>query len=61
MKNRPITYKDAGVNIDNANAAVKQIRGLARATYTPGVLSDIGSFGGMFACDFAGIQNPVLV
>ena len=55
-----ITYKDAGVNIDNANAAVKRIRGLARATYTPGVLSDIGSFGGMFACDF-GMKEPVLV
>ena len=55
-----ITYKDAGVNIDNANAAVKRIRGLARATYTSGVLSDIGSFGGMFACDF-GMKEPVLV
>jgi phosphoribosylformylglycinamidine cyclo-ligase len=55
-----LTYKDSGVNIDNANAAVKRIRGLARATYTPGVLSDIGSFGGMFACDF-GMKEPVLV
>src|SRR5574339_57639 len=57
---RGITYKDAGVNIDNANSAVKRIRTLARATYTPGVLSDIGSFGGMFACDF-GMKEPVLV
>jgi len=56
-----ITYKDAGVNIDNANAAVKRIRGLARATYTPGVLSDIGSFGGMFACAFGDMKEPVLV
>ena len=55
-----LTYKDAGVNIDKANAAVKRIRGLARATYTSGVLSDIGSFGGMFACDF-GMKEPVLV
>jgi phosphoribosylformylglycinamidine cyclo-ligase len=61
MKNRPITYKDAGVNIDNANAAVKRIRDLARPTYTPGVLSDIGSFGGMFACNFEGVKEPVLV
>jgi len=60
MSGSGITYKDAGVNIDNANAAVKRIRGLARATYTPGVLSDIGSFGGMFACDF-GMKEPVLV
>jgi phosphoribosylformylglycinamidine cyclo-ligase len=55
-----LTYKDAGVNIDSANAAVKRIRGLARATYTSGVLSDIGSFGGMFACDF-NMKEPVLV
>jgi phosphoribosylformylglycinamidine cyclo-ligase len=61
MNNSSLTYKDAGVNIDNANAAVKRIRTLARATYTPGVLSDIGSFGGMFACDFQGMQRPVLV
>lgn len=61
MTNRPITYKDAGVNIDEANAAVKKIRVLARATYTPGVMSDIGSFGGMFACNFAGMTEPVLV
>ena len=56
-----ITYKDAGVDIDASNAAKKRIRDLARATFTPGVLSDIGAFGGMFACDFGGIKEPVLV
>src|SRR5256885_1541400 len=56
-----ITYKDAGVDIDASNAAKKRIRELARATFTPGVLSDIGSFGGMFACNFAGMKQPVLV
>jgi phosphoribosylformylglycinamidine cyclo-ligase len=56
-----ITYKDAGVDIDASNAAKKRIRGLARETFTSGVLSDIGSFGGMFACNFAGIKEPVLV
>ncbi len=56
-----ITYKDSGVDIDASNAAKKRIRDLARSTFTPGVLSDIGSFGGMFACDFGGIKNPVLV
>src|SRR5262245_52207759 len=55
-----ITYKDAGVDIDKKMAAIKRVRGLARATYTKGVLSDIGSFGGMFACDF-GLKEPVLV
>jgi len=56
-----ITYKDAGVDIDASNAAKKRIRQLARNTFTPGVLSDIGSFGGMFACNFAGMKEPVLV
>src|SRR5215831_8312849 len=56
-----ITYKDAGVDIDKSNAAKKRIRELARQTFTPGVLSDIGSFGGMFACNFAGMSQPVLV
>jgi phosphoribosylformylglycinamidine cyclo-ligase len=56
-----ITYKDAGVDIDASNAAKKRIRKLARETFTPGVLSDIGSFGGMFACNFSGIKEPVLV
>jgi phosphoribosylformylglycinamidine cyclo-ligase len=56
-----LTYKDAGVDIDASNAAKKRIRQLARDTFTPGVLSDIGSFGGMFACNFAGIKEPVLV
>src|SRR3990167_8726236 len=56
-----ITYKDAGVDIDASNAAKKRIRDLARQTFTSGVLSDIGSFGGMFSCDFGGIKEPVLV
>ena len=56
-----ITYKDAGVDIDKSNSAKKRIRELARQTFTPGVLSDIGSFGGMFACNFAGMSEPVLV
>jgi phosphoribosylformylglycinamidine cyclo-ligase len=56
-----ITYKDAGVDIDASNAAKKRIRSLARETFTPGVLSDIGSFGGMFACNFSGLKEPVLV
>src|ERR1700722_4237360 len=58
---QPLTYKDAGVNIDTFNSAKDRIRNLARSTYTSGVLSDIGAFGGMFACDFAGVAQPVLV
>jgi phosphoribosylformylglycinamidine cyclo-ligase len=56
MASNPLTYKDAGVDIDAFNSAKGKIRDLARSTYTPGVLSDIGAFGGMFACNFAGLK-----
>jgi phosphoribosylformylglycinamidine cyclo-ligase len=54
-------YKASGVDIDAGNEAVRRIRGLARSTFTPGVLSDIGSFGGLFRLDPARHRDPVLV
>jgi phosphoribosylformylglycinamidine cyclo-ligase len=54
-------YKASGVDIDAGNEAVRRIRGLARSTFTPGVLSDIGSFGGLFQFASANFQDPVLV
>lgn len=54
-------YKQAGVDIEAGNEVVRRIRSLARGTFTPGVLSDIGSFGGLFRLDSAGIADPVLV
>ena len=54
-------YRQAGVDIDAGNEVVRRIRTLAQGTYTPGVLSDIGSFGGLFRLDAAGIEDPVLV
>ncbi len=56
-----ISYKDAGVDIDAANVATSRIKELARATFTSNVISEIGSFGGMFRADFAGMQEPILV
>jgi len=41
-------YKASGVDIDAGTETVRRIRGLARSTFTSGVLSDIGSFGGLF-------------
>jgi phosphoribosylformylglycinamidine cyclo-ligase len=41
-------YKSSGVDIDAGNETVRRIKSLARATFTPGVLSEIGSFGGLF-------------
>jgi len=54
-------YRQAGVDIDAGNETVRRIRSLARATFTPGVLSDIGSFGGLFRLDADAFREPVLV
>ena len=56
-----IDYRDAGVDIEAGNETVRRIRSLARATFTSGVLSDIGSFGGLFALDRERYREPVLV
>ena len=50
-----------GVDIDAGNETVRRIKSLARGTFTPGVLSDIGSFGGLFRLDRERYQEPVLV
>ena len=54
-------YKDAGVDIPAADAAKSRIKALARATFSPSVLTEIGSFGAMFRPDFTGYEEPVLV
>ena len=59
MAKKSISYKQAGVNIDEADRAVASIRTMARRTFTSAVLTDIGSFGGGF--QLKGYKNPVLV
>ena len=54
------SYKAAGVDIDAGNETVRRIKSIARSTFTPGVLSEIGSFGGLFSLG-AGWSDPVLV
>ena len=54
-------YRDAGVDITAADAAKQRIKRAARGTFNAGVLSEIGSFGGLFRPDFARYQEPVLV
>src|SRR5215210_2178496 len=58
---QPISYSDAGVSIDAANAATEKIKQLARRTFNERTLSEIGSFGGMFDGAFPKLQRPVLV
>jgi phosphoribosylformylglycinamidine cyclo-ligase len=54
-------YREAGVDITAADAAKGRIKGLARSTFNAGVLSEIGSFGGLFRPDLARYREPVLV
>src|SRR3954466_14828840 len=54
-------YKASGVDIDAGNETVRRIRALARSTFTPGVLSDIGSFGSLFQLEPGRFREPVLV
>jgi phosphoribosylformylglycinamidine cyclo-ligase len=56
-----VDYKLSGVDIDAGNEVVRRIRGLARSTFTPGVLSDIGAFGGLFQLEAGRYREPVLV
>ena len=54
-------YKQSGVDIESGDAAVRRIKNIARATFTPGVLSEIGSFGGMFRFPSSSYTDPILV
>jgi phosphoribosylformylglycinamidine cyclo-ligase len=56
---KQIRYRDAGVDIDEAGRALSSIKKFARATFTRGVLTDIGSFGASY--QLAGLRKPVLV
>jgi phosphoribosylformylglycinamidine cyclo-ligase len=56
---KKVRYRDAGVDIDEADLAVSSIKKLARQTFTRGVLTDIGSFGAMY--QLTGFRKPVLV
>lgn len=54
-------YAAAGVDIDAQEAGLREVKKLARKTFTDGVLTEIGSFGGLFRPDLAGMEEPVLV
>ena len=57
-----ITYKDAGVDVHRGYEAVKQMKEHVKSTFTDGVLTDIGSFGGSYSIGkYIGMEEPVLV
>ncbi|MBI2302996.1 MAG: phosphoribosylformylglycinamidine cyclo-ligase [Armatimonadetes bacterium] len=55
------SYAAAGVSIDAQDRTIELIRAAVRATYTPQVVTDVGSFGGMWALDLGLYRRPVLV
>jgi len=54
-------YSAAGVDIDAQDRALARVKKLAKKTFTPGVLTEIGSFGGLFRPDLSALEDPVLV
>lgn len=59
--NEKLTYASAGVDIEAGSRAVEMMRQSVKSTFRPGVLADIGGFGGMFALDAPRYREPVLV
>lgn len=60
-KRTGLTYSGAGVDIDAANRAKRRIKELARSTFNRSVLTEIGSFAGVFRPELKGIEQPVLL
>ena len=60
-RNRTISYRDSGVDIDAGNALVEAIKPLVRETRRPGADADLGGFGGLFDLKRAGFKDPILV
>ena len=59
-QNQPLSYKDAGVDIDAGNALVDRIKGAVKRTHRPEVMGGLGGFGAL--CQIpAGYKEPVLV
>ena len=61
MKSYSESYKEAGVDITAGYKAVELMKEHIKRTMTPGAMSDIGGFGGLFELDMTGITKPVLV
>ena len=56
-----VTYRDAGVDIDAGNKAVELMKDAVQRTYTPGVVGDIGGFGGLYSLAGHSMSDPMLV
>ena len=61
MKNFSDSYKEAGVDVTAGYKAVELMKQHVARTNIPGVVSNIGSFGGLFQPDFTDMKTPILV
>lgn len=58
---KPVTYLDAGVDVESGNQLIKKIKHRVERTYTPGVLGSLGGFSGLFSLANHSMKEPVLV
>jgi phosphoribosylformylglycinamidine cyclo-ligase len=58
---KPLTYADTGVDIEKADRLVQSIKSIAQQTRVPGVMGEIGGFGGLFSLNVSNMERPVLV
>lgn len=61
MPQDSLTYRQAGVDIDEAQRALRAIAGGLQSTYNDRVIGGIGGFGGLFRASFPELENPILV
>ena len=60
-KKKGLTYAEAGVNIDAGEKEVELIKDCVKSTYTPGVVGDLGGFGGLYSLKDELTDDPILV
>lgn len=56
-----LTYQDSGVDIDEAQRALREVTRDIESTYTDGVVAGVGGFGGLFRASFGDMERPLLV
>ncbi|HRI45011.1 MAG TPA: phosphoribosylformylglycinamidine cyclo-ligase [Fimbriimonadaceae bacterium] len=61
MSDQPLTYRTAGVDIDEADRAIRAVAQPIQATFNENVVGNLGGFAGMFAANFPGLERPILV
>jgi len=61
MSDQPLTYRSAGVDIDEAQRALRSVSARIQASYSDRVIGGVGGFGSLFRASFPEMANPVLV